>query len=225
MNRCKKESYALMLLTTVCCMIMALVETVIEPGYAVKSAIKVAVFLLIPLVILKIFHISVWDQTMKISLRRILPLLCLGVSIYLVIMGAFFLTKPLFDYASLITSLSADQKVNSKNFLWVALYISFGNSFLEEFLFRFVSFLQVSRHISRKIAYAFSSILFAVYHIAMIGTSFPGPLLILALIGLAVGGCIFNLVDEKIGGGSIYPAWVIHMCADFAIMTVWYLYI
>ena len=57
----------------------------------------------------------------------------------------------------------------------------------------------------------------------MIGASFPLPLLLLALIGLAAGGCIFNYVDEK--SGTIYPSWVIHMFADLAIMTIWYLHI
>ena len=36
-------------LVLLCCVIMALVETILEPAYAVKSAIKVVVFLLLPL--------------------------------------------------------------------------------------------------------------------------------------------------------------------------------
>lgn len=39
-----------MAVTVLCCLIMALVDGVIRPGYAVKSAIKIAVFLLIPLI-------------------------------------------------------------------------------------------------------------------------------------------------------------------------------
>ena len=64
--------------------------------------------------------------------------------------------------------------------------------------------------------------MFAVYHIAMIGMSFPPLMLLLALIGLAIGGLLFDYVDSK--NENIYHSWVIHMFADFAIMTIWYLY-
>ena len=48
-------------------------------------------------------------------------------------------------------------------------------------------------------------------------------MLLLALIGLAIGGLLFDYVDSK--NENIYHSWVIHMFADFAIMTIWYLYI
>ena len=48
-------------------------------------------------------------------------------------------------------------------------------------------------------------------------------MLLLALIGLAIGGLLFDYVDSK--NENIYHSWVIHMFADFAIMTIWDLYI
>ena len=57
----KKRSTTLILLVTViCCLAMALVDGVLRPGYAVKSAIKIALFMLIPLIIpmAQIFGIS-----------------------------------------------------------------------------------------------------------------------------------------------------------------------
>jgi len=155
----------------------------------------------------------------KSTLARLL----LGLLIYGVIMAAYALTTGVFDYARLVQSLSADQRVDSGSFIWVALYISFCNSFLEEFLFRFVSFLQLSRYTAKKTAYGFSSVMFAVYHIAMLGASFPPLLLVLAVAGLAIGGLIFDYVDDK--SGSLYNSWVVHMFADFAIMTIWYLHL
>ena len=207
----------------ICCIIMALVETIIEPAYFVKSAAKVVVFLSVPLISMKLLKIKVLDNNMSLSKKGIIKLLLLGAFIYAVIIGVYFLTSDIFDYSSLVNSLSADQKVDSGGFIPVALYISFCNSFLEEFLFRFVSFIKLSEYLSKKIAYIFSSVAFAVYHIAMIGPSFPLPLLILALFGLAVGGFIFDLVDDK--NKNIYNSWIIHMFADFAIMTVWFIHI
>ena len=217
----KEKASGIIVLVIICCVFMALIETIIEPAYIVKYALKVAV--LLPLVYAKITHTKLLDEFFKIDKRGMMKLFVLGSFIYAVILGAYTLTKNFFDYASLVQSLSADQKVNSGSFIGVALYISFCNSFLEEFFFRFVAFIRLSKYTARKIAYIFSSGMFAVYHIAMIGMSFPPLMLLLALIGLAIGGLLFDYVDSK--NENIYHSWVIHMFADFAIMTIWYLYI
>ena len=219
----KTNTYGIIFLVLVCCGIMAFVETVIEPAYAVKSAAKAVVFLLFPFLFSKAARIKLFDHSFVLDKKDIIKLLSLGALIYAIIFGGYWLTTSIFDYASLVRSLSADQKVGNDSFLGVALYISFGNSFLEEFLFRYVSFLQLSKYTARKTAYLFSSTAFALYHIAMLAASFPLPLLLLVLIGLTAGGLIFDYVDET--DGTIYNSWIIHMFADFAIMTIWYLHI
>jgi len=83
--------------------------------------------------------------------------------------------------------------------------------------------VKLSKYTKRVVAYLFSSMIFAIYHIAMIGEAFPPLLTILSIIGLTIGGCIFNFVDEK--NDNIYNSWIIHMFADFAIMTIWFIYI
>lgn len=223
MDKSRKNAYGIMLLVLICCIMMAFIETVVEPAYAVKSGVKAAVFLGAPLIFAKAANIRLLDRSFALDGKSVLRLLALGSLIYAVIFGGYALTRTVFDYSALVASLSADQRVDSRSFIRVASYISFCNSFLEEFLFRFVAFLKLSQYTARKTAYAFSSVLFAVYHVAMIGTSFPLPLLLLALIGLAVGGLIFDYVDEN--GGTPYNSWIIHMFADFAIMTIWYLHI
>lgn len=219
----KKKAYILMAFAVACCVVMAFVETVIEPAYPVKSAMKAVVFLLLPLVIARAAGIRLLDGAFAWDRKSAVSLLALGLAVYGVVMGAYVLTNSVFDYTSLVRALSADQKVDGGSFVWVALYISFCNSFLEEFFFRFIAFLELSKHTAKRTAYAFSSVLFAVYHVAMIGTSFPPLLLALCLIGLAVGGLIFDYVDDR--KGTICNSWVIHMFADLAIMTIWYLHI
>ena len=221
MNHKKKS--VILAITVVSCIVMAMVETIIEPAYMVKSVIKAVVFLLLPLVILKIFRINLSVNSFAMRGKSTIGLFFLGIFIYLFIIGAYALTGNLFDYSTLVMSLSEDQRVDSRSFLCVALYISFCNSFLEEFLFRLISFIQLSAYTSRKTAYLFSSVMFALYHVAMIGSSFPWQLLILALIGLAAGGLIFDFIDAKCE--KIYPSWVVHMFADFALMTIWYMHI
>lgn len=139
----KEKASGIIVLVIICCVFMALIETIIEPAYIVKSALKVAVFLLLPLVYAKITHTKLLDEFFKIDKRGMMKLFVLGSFIYAVILGAYTLTKNFFDYASLVQSLSADQKVNSGSFIGVALYISFCNSFLEEFFFRFRCIYQI----------------------------------------------------------------------------------
>ena len=43
----------------------------------------------------------------------------------------------------------------------------------------------------------------------------------LVLAGLAVGGVIFNYLNEKLG--CIYASWLTHMFANFAINTIGFL--
>lgn len=221
MNNKKKSGIIILIILS--CIIMAVIEALIEPIYAVKSASKAVIFLVMPLIIMKLLNIKIFGSAFVLDRKSVLKLLALGLSIYLLIMGGYALTKNLFDYSSLVESLSKDQKVDGGSFIWVAMYISFFNSFLEEFLFRQVAFIRLSEFTSKKSAYIFSSLMFAVYHVAMIAQSFPLPLLLVALVGLAVGGVIFDRVDEK--SGNIYNSWFIHMFADFALMTVWHMHI
>ena len=223
MNKCCKKSLWLIITIIISCIAMAIVEIVIEPAYFVKSMLKIVLFLFVPLILMKSQKEKVFTDSFSLNKKSILKLSGLGLIIYAIIMAVFFITRGVFDYSTLVNSLSADQNVSKNSFIWVALYISFCNSLLEEFLFRFVAFIKLSEHTAKAAAYIFSSCMFALYHVAMIGGSFPIPLFLLALVGLAIGGGIFNYVDDK--SRNIYNSWIIHMFADFAIMTIWYIHI
>ena len=223
MNINLKKSLWLIIMVLISCIVMAIIETIIEPTYFVKSVLKIVFFFIIPIVLIRLQKEKVFPDSFLLNKNSVLKLTGLGISIYAVVMAAFFLTKGIFDYTSLVNSLSADQNVSQNSFVWIALYICFCNSLLEEFLFRFVAFIKLSQYTTKNTAYIFSSLIFALYHVAMIGGSFPLPLLLLALAGLAIGGFIFNYVDDK--NRNIYNSWIIHMFADFAIVTIWYLHI
>ena len=91
------------------------------------------------------------------------------------------------------------------------------NSLLEELFFRGFLFLNL-KHRSRRFAYVFSAGAFAAYHVAMMIGWFSPVLWLLVMAGLFVGGLIFNWLNEK--QESIYPSWLVHMFANFAINTI-----
>ena len=70
----------------------------------------------------------------------------------------------------------------------------------------------------RKLAYLFSAIMFALYHVAMMIDWFSIGLYFLIIMGLMLGGLIFNYLNEK--NETIYVSWITHMFANFAINTV-----
>ena len=206
------------ILVIIACIVMGIVDAVIQPGYAIKSAIKIIMFLLIPIVyglFLKEFNIK---NLMKPDKKGLCIAICLGFVIYGVVLGAYWIFKDVFDFSALTGSLNETTGVNKSNFIWVAIYISFVNSLLEEFFFRGFSFITLKKLTSRRFAYVFSSMAFALYHIAMMIGWFGLPVILISLVGLFIGGMIFNRFDEK--SENIYLSWLIHMFANFATNTI-----
>ena len=206
------------ILVIIACIVMGIVDAVIQPGYAIKSAIKIIMFLLIPIVyglFLKEFNIK---NLMKPDKKGLCIALCLGFVIYGVVIGAYWIFKDVFDFSALTGSLNETTGVNKSNFIWVAIYISFVNSLLEEFFFRGFSFITLKKLTSRRFAYVFSSMVFALYHIAMMIGWFGLPVILISLVGLFIGGMMFNRFDEK--SENIYLSWLIHMFANFATNTI-----
>ena len=209
------------LLVIIACIIMGIVDAVIQPGYAIKSGIKIITFLLIPL-IYGLFNKEInIKRLLKPDKKGFLIALALGLGVYLIIISAYFTFRNIFDFSELTKSLNETTGVNQSNFVWVAIYISFVNSLLEEFFFRGFSFITLKKYTSEKFAYIFSSLLFALYHIAMMIGWFGVPVIIISLLGLFAGGMIFNRFDEK--NENIYLSWLIHMFANFATNTIGFL--
>lgn len=215
----KKRSIILVItVTVICCLAMALVDGVLRPGYAVKSAIKLAMFMLIPLIASKIDRDVLYLSLLRPKKKGLLPAIGLGVGIYAVILGGYFLLSPFFDFSQIAGALTENAGVTKNNFIYVSLYISFANSFLEEFFFRGFVFTNLKQHAGRKLAYVFSATAFSLYHVAMMIGWFSPALFLLVMAGLMAGGMIFNYLNEKLD--TIYCSWLTHMFANFAINTI-----
>ena len=204
MNRKQHILFAVIL----ACLAMAFVETVIRPGYAVKSCIK-----------LLLFTGTVFALGVRGLFRREgLGLgIALGGTIFAVILGAFFLCRPFLDLEAIAAGLLDKEGVSRENFLWVALYISIVNSLLEELLFRGLAYLELRKHTSEGFAAIFSAAAFAAYHIAILDGWFTWWVYGLCMTGLFLGGLIFSALDRR---GSLLPSWLAHAGANLAINTI-----
>ena len=193
----KRSTIIVLIVTVICCLAMALVDGVLRPGYAIKSAIKIALFMLIPLIASRLDRSVLYLQLLRPKKKGLLQAIALGVGIYVVILGGYFLVSPFFDFSQIADALTDNAGVTKENFLYVSLYISFANSFLEEFFFRGFVFTNLKQHSGRKLAYIFSAAAFSLYHVAMMIGWFSPALFLLVMVVLVVGGMIFNLLKEK----------------------------
>jgi len=197
---------------------MAWVDAVLSPNYAIKSGIKLLLFLLLPASYYWINKKASIKQLFKFNRRGLTLSISLGIGAYIFILGAYYLLSPYFDLSNITKTIQANIGVNKNNFVFVALYISLINSLLEEFFFRGFAFLSLKQLTSRKFAYLFSAGAFSLYHIAIM-TDWVSPLLFtLLIVSLFVAGLFFNWLNEK--SNNIYSSWMVHMCANFAINTI-----
>lgn len=197
-----------------------LIDAVVQPNYFVKIPIKIFFFLALP-VIFFIVNKKEFTEFKKLFVFKksgILKSLLLGAAVYAVIMSAYLLLRDVIDFSKVTSSLTSGMGITANNFIYVSLYISLMNSFLEEFFFRGYGFITLKKYTGRKFAYIFSSAVFAVYHIGMLIEMFNIGTLALLLFGLIAGGCIFNYLNEK--NENIYSSWFVHMFANFAINTI-----
>ena len=160
----------------------------------------------------------VFGLAAAVCLRLGLPL---GGGVFLFLLGAYALLGPYFDFSAVTGALETNMGVTGRNFWLVSLYIALINSFLEEFFFRGFGFLSLSESLGRKWACLFSSLLFALYHVAIMASWFSLALFSLLTAGLAAAGLLFNWLDSRTN--SLYPSWFVHICANLAINTIGFL--
>lgn len=217
----RKKTLLMIAAALVCCGVMAWVDGVLRPGYALKSAIKMAMLAFVPVLLTRLAKLTALREIFRFRKQGFAAALGLGLGVYAVILAAYFVVKPYFDFSGIAGKLTQNAGVTKDNFLYVSLYISFVNSLLEEFFFRGFLFSNLKAGSARGFAYGFSAITFSLYHVAMMIGWFNIWLYLLVLAGLAVGGVIFNYLNEKLG--CIYASWLTHMFANFAINTIGFL--
>lgn len=216
----KKRSTYIIISVIILALSVCFIDAIIKPNYIIKSIIKIIFYLLIPTIYFIINKDELKDfKSLFIPTKKdILKTTILSVSIYLFFVLGYFLVRNFIDFSNITTNLTNNMGIDKNNFIFVTLYISFINSFLEEFFYRGYAFITLKKHINKKTAYIFSSSIFTIYHIGMLTDFFKFPDIILMIIGLFIGGCIFNYLNEKTN--NIYPSWIVHMFTNFGINTI-----
>lgn len=218
MSKAKTTATGIIALLTVSCLIMFYVENS-SSRYIVKSLWKIGAFALLPL-IYSCFdrNVTIKDFFKIVLKKQIIISLLLGAAVYAFIFCGYLAFEGFIDLDNIADLLSENVDINRDNFTFVALYISFINSLLEEFFFRGFGFLSLKKVLHPIFAYIISALAFSLYHVAILTEWFNPWLFILIILGLFISGLFFNWLDEK--SNNIYNSWLVHMFANFSINTV-----
>lgn len=214
----KCKQITLPLLVLLACLAMGWIETVPQPPYAVKSALKWLVFGGCVLAYAALFRAKSPFACLRLpGWRALRPTLILAALTLAVILGGYTLLSPWLDLSAITGNLGTKEGITAVTLPLVALYISLGNSFLEEFFFRGFAFLVLREAGHPRLAWVFSALAFALYHVTIMGSWFHPVLFVLLTAALAAAGLLFNFLDRS---GSIWPGWLVHMAANLAINTI-----
>ena len=213
-----RKAYGVMILVLMCCAVMAWVEGVLRPVYPVKSALKIAVFLgCIGLYVLVSRDGEPFRALVRPAGKGLKPAALLAAGVLAVLAGGYLLLSPWLDLSAIPENLAAKEGITRETFPLAAAYITLCNSLLEELFFRGFGFLTLYRLGYRRLAYAFSALAFALYHVAITdGWGAPG-LIFLMVAGLTAAGLLFSWLDRD---GSLRPSWLVHMGANLGTNAV-----
>ena len=214
----KNKSLQIIFFVLFGCIIMSIIEGVVQPVYIYKSLFKIITFLSLILIYSFINKDFSYFKIFKITSKKdFFTSILMGLIVYLVIISAYFIAKNFINLNEISANLMSKENISKDNFIFVAIYISLINSLLEEMFFRGFAFITLKNFISLKFAYIFSALSFSLYHIFIMASWFSPLLFILLLSSLIIAGLIFNYFDRR---SVLYNSWLIHMSANLAINTV-----
>ncbi len=213
------HAVAVCAITVLACAGMAAAERLGPQIYAAKTAIKLALFLALPVIYLAAARDKQALALLRPPEKRGLAVgAALGAAVCALIVGGYFALSGIIDFSAVAGGLEKSDGVTAENFVAVALYITFINSFVEEFFFRGFAYSLLGGAIGQRAAGIFSAAMFALFHVAII-TGWFHPLVTAAIIGaLFVAGLIFNRLMQA--SGSLLSPWLLHMGANAGINIV-----
>ena len=194
--------------------------------YLYTSAFKVFVFILFPVLYFALSKNGKFKDllSLKGDKKNIRLSFIIGAGVFIFIQVGFIILRPFFDEAMIIDALE-NNGITSSNFPLVFIYIVLINAALEEIFFRGFLFLTIHRMGFKLYAHIYSSLLFAIYHVAILNEAVSIALLAFLIFGLVAAGVIFNYFALKCK--SISGSLIVHISANLSlnlIVGIYYLF-
>lgn len=203
------------MVSVICCAAYSYMLTTAYNNYWLTSALKTVLFLGAPIVYYRSVNFKIKQLFSINKFFKLFMYLALGT--FAVIICGYLLLYNMFDRETILSGLF-NQGITKTSYPFVFANIVFVNAFLEEFFFRGFVFLGIYNLGYKRFSHIFSSILFSLYHVVMVGNWFSLPIFALCIIGLVLAGIFFNTLDTK--GQGILGGLVTHIGANLAINLI-----
>jgi uncharacterized protein len=193
-------------------------------SYPAKAAVRLSFFFGLPLIDWLVWQRlplqEIWRKLgpRRHSLRRLAITLLGGAA---VIAAVNLTAGPLSDLLGVSHSFRRFmvQLGSSQGSLQIFLvYLPIVNALAEELFFRFYIFLGLAELGLARTGMWFSAALFALYHLSIIQTWFPWPLILGMLTGLLAAGWFLNRIARR--DQHIFGVWLIHGLVNILIISL-----
>ena len=133
MQLIKNKSASIIIWGIIGCIVMVLVESIIQPAYLHKSLIKVITFALCILAHILLTQDKSFLEVFRVRDRKQLSFsILLGVLVFGMILLTYYIFRGFINLDNIAANLMQKEAVSRDNFIYIAIYISIVNSFLEE---------------------------------------------------------------------------------------------
>ena len=200
------------------------IARVLMASYALKSIVKVLMFLGIPYFCLRFEPINIrrkLKNLFRIKKRERLVLIQIILAGSVIILAANLLAKPLitaFGIAGIMSEIKARAHTDMRVFITALIHIPLVNALVEELFFRAFLFMHVYEQGYPGAAMLGSASLFSLYHLAMFRSWFPWPVLIMVLGALFLAGILLNYMLLR--WKRIVLIWSLHGLVNLAILLL-----
>ena len=215
----KSNLTRIIIISITACLLMVLIELIMQPSYWVKSILKLGIFLFPIMIYQKISHQK--NEIFKFDKKYVKISIYIAIAVYLLIIVSYLLFQNYIDAEQIKNSLMGKEHINRSNFIYVAMYITRINSFIEEAFFRGFVFLNIKTLGFCKLGAIYSALLFSLYHIGIMSSWFSIYMFLLTLSALFGAGILLNWFAYK--GKSFLSSWPIHIAANLGINTIGFL--
>ena len=143
-----------------------------------------------------------------------------GLVIGVVILAAWYgYFQGRLDLAALKEVVEANGLADPLRFWAVAIWFSFGNALLEEFVFRWFVDSRLQRlGLPVGLAIPISALIFTAHHVLVLMAYFPLVETLFLSLGVFIGGVLWSWLLRR--HDSLVPGWISHMLVDLAVFLV-----
>ena len=198
---------------------LILLEQTLNLNSFIKQGYKIVLLVFIPLLIIYLIKKTTFKKEYhfnNVKLHDLKKPLIVGISIYTLTIIGYIILKSIIDPETVINGLN-NRGITAQNIIYTSMYLTFINSFIEEFFFRGFIY-QYFSEVSNKVGYFVSSGLFSIYHILVMFAIFNWIMGVLAIIGLMIVGMILVYINKN--NKSIVNSWIVHIFADLGVVTI-----